>query len=140
MRKILKSKLEKILLGPTTPKAIADGFSLGTAIAILPTFGFGILLGAFLSFLFPKINRPALFSALAVWNPLTQIPIYAASYWIGDKLLGRAPVIEFDIEILNQVYTLTMRLLIGNIILTLTLTAISYFVVYYISRKYIQTV
>ena len=130
-------KLSDIFIGPVTPHGIASGFAIGTAIALLPTFGFGILLVVPLLILFPDINKPATFIAFAFWNPLIQIPIYALSFKIGSLLFGDLPIVKYNIEILNQIHTLTRRLIAGNIIVTTIFSTCSYIIVYAVSRSYL---
>lgn len=113
---------------------IARSFSIGTFIALLPTFGFGIVIAGLLLLFFASLNRPAIIAAFAVWNPLVQIPLYILSFEIGIILYGNAPVVAYDIEFLNQVFTITQRVLIGNFIITSCITMISYLTVFFAIR------
>lgn len=130
-----KRSWDEFLLGGTDPHEVALGFALGSFIALLPTFGFSALLGILLMMVFPRLNRPAVFLALALWNPLVQIPIYALSFGIGSELFGNAPVIKYQVEILNQLYTFTRRFLVGHLLLTAAVTVITYVVVWVLSRR-----
>ena len=122
----LKQKWADLLLGDFTPHDIALGLAWGTFIALLPTFGFSILLALLFSFMFPHINRPAIIVALIVWNPLVQIPIYAASFQIGSLLFEGMPVVKYNIEVLNQFYTFTRRFLVAHLAITFTLSLFTY--------------
>lgn len=134
--RVLKQKWADLLLGEFTPHSIALGFSLGTIAALLPTFGFSILLALVLMFVFPHINRPAIFFALVVWNPVVQIPIYALSIHLGGELFGNMPVVKYNIEVLNQAYSFTKRFLVAHLIVTIVCT-ISVYVLSYATLKYL---
>jgi len=122
----LQNEWSKLLLGDFTPHSIALGIAIGTLVALLPTFGFSAVLALLLIFIFPNINRPAIFVSLIIWNPLVQIPIYAASFQLGSLLFTDAPLVKYDIEILNQLYSFTQRFLIAHLIIILGMTAITY--------------
>jgi len=122
----LKNEWEKLLLGDFTPHTIAFGLAIGSMVALLPTFGFSILLALLLIFIFPNINRPAIFVSLIIWNPLFQIPIYALSFHFGSVLFADATLIKYDIEILNQLYTFTRRFLVAHLIIVFSITITTY--------------
>lgn len=115
---------------------IARSFAIGTFIALLPTFGFGIAVAGMLFILFSTLHRPAVIAAFAVWNPLIQIPLYVLALEIGTVLYGTAPVITYNIEFLNQAITITRRVLVGNLIITTCITIIAYLAVYMAIRKF----
>jgi len=122
----LQEQWAKLLLGDFTPHTIALGMAIGTLVSLLPTFGFSALLALLLIFIFPNINRPAIFISLIIWNPLFQIPIYAASFQLGAMLFTDAPLVKYDIEILNQLYSFTQRFLIAHLIIVSGLTVVTY--------------
>ena len=122
----LKNEWSKLLLGNMTPHSVALGLAIGTFVALLPSFGFSALLALFVIFIFPSINRPAVFVALIVWNPLVQIPLYAASFHLGTYLFADAVLVKYDIEILNQLYSFTRRFLIAHMILISVITVLTY--------------
>jgi len=122
----LKQEWSKLLLGDVTPHSVALGLAIGTLVALLPSFGFSALLALFLIFIFPRINRPAVFVALIIWNPLVQIPIYAASFQLGSYLFADAVLVKYDIEILNQIYSFTRRFLIAHLLLISGITLFTY--------------
>lgn len=139
IKRKLKDKWADVLLGEFTPHDIALGIALGTFIALLPTFGFSVLIAILVVFLFPHINRPAIFLAIMIWNPIVQIPIYAMSYYLGGMLYEGLPIVKYNIEILNQLYTFTRRFLVAHLIVTTICTSIiyafSYILVAYLYRK-----
>ena len=124
----LKNEWTKLLLGDFTPHDIALGLAIGTLVSLLPTFGFSALLAMLLIFVFPNINRPAIFVSLIIWNPLVQIPIYAASFQLGSLLFVDAPLVKYDIEILNQLYSFTRRFLIAHMIVVSIITICTYII------------
>ncbi len=141
MKKKIKAIMDKIpdpFIGMVTPHEIAAGFAIGTFISLLPTFGFSIILVTLFLLLFPKVNRPATVIALAFWNPILQVPIYTLSYEIGSMIFGDLPVVKYNIEILNQFFTLTRRLVVGNLITTSLLSVLSYLFVFVMTNNYLS--
>jgi len=122
----LQKEWSTLLLGDFTAHSIALGLAIGTLVALLPTFGFSALLALLLIFIFPNINRPAIFVSLIIWNPLVQIPIYAASFQLGSMLFTDAPLVKYDIEILNQLYSFTQRFLIAHLLIVSGITGLTY--------------
>jgi uncharacterized protein (DUF2062 family) len=123
----IKNQWTQLLLGDFTPHDIALGLAIGTLVTLLPTFGFSALLALLLIFIFPTINRPAIFISLIVWNPLVQIPVYAASFQLGSYLFADATLVKYDIEVLNQLYSFTRRFLIAHLIIVSGITLVTYF-------------
>jgi uncharacterized protein (DUF2062 family) len=78
--------------------------------------------------IFPTINRPAILISLIIWNPLLQIPVYAASFQLGSHLFADATLVKYDIEILNQLYSFTRRFLIAHLIIVSGITLATYFI------------
>ena len=132
----IKQYFREILEIKTTPSEIAAGFSVGTAIALLPTFGLGIFIGLFLIFIFKKISKISMFIAFAFWNPLTLIGSYSLSYAIGDLIFPGTPTTVFKLQLLNQIYLYSRKFLVGNIIVTIIFTTLSYLLVYFLVKKY----
>lgn len=130
----LKERLKAALSGRSSDHEIALGFTVGTAISILPTPGFNILLGALFIAVYPRVNKLAVFGAMAVYNPIVMIPFYWASYQLGALLFGADPVVHYDVVVLDQAFEFTRRYLIGNLIVTAITSAISYPLV----RKIVQ--
>jgi len=126
IKKQIQAQWSSLILGDFTPHDIALGLAIGTLVSLLPTFGFSALLGLFLIFIFPTINRPAIFISLIIWNPLVQIPIYAASFQLSNLMFQDAPLVKYDIEILNQLYSFTQRFLIAHLIIVCSLTIVTY--------------
>lgn len=128
--------LEKVIEIKHSPKAIAAGFAIGTFIGILPTPGLNILIGLLVVFLLPRISKIALFAAIILWNPIVSAPSYWLSYKIGAYLFAGAPVVKYNIEILNWAYEFSRRFLVGNVIVATTFSVISYFFVKWVATEY----
>ena len=134
--KKFRGYLKEILELKTSPHSIAMGFALGTLIAILPTFGLGVFIGLLVILVFKKISKVSMFVSFAFWNPLVLAVLYPLEYWIGDMILLETPIIKFKLEIFNQLFLYSRRLLVGSIILSILMTIIFYIIVLYISDKY----
>jgi uncharacterized protein len=132
----LKHHFLEVLKVRDSPRAIASGFAIGTAIAVLPTFGLGVFIGIGIVILFEKISKVSLFSSFLVWNPAILVFVYSLSFKIGDFILKDYPLKYFKLGYLNTFYLYSTKFLLGNIILVFTLTIISYFLVYYLAKRY----
>lgn len=131
-----KRHFSEVLTVQTSPHSIALGFAVGTFISIIPTPGFNILLGLLAVFIYPKLNKVALFGAFLVWNPLLSVPVYTFSYKIGQALFGPMPVIRYELTLWNHAYHFTRRIIIGSLILGFITAMISYGVVRVSAQKY----
>lgn len=119
-----------------TPHNIALGFSIGTLIGILPTFGLGFLIGLLMIFINKSINKASLFGSMLIWNPITITPIYYLSYKIGDLTFNPEPITKFDFIILNHIYTYSLSFLFGNFAIAIIVSILSYFLVKSIVKAY----
>ncbi len=124
-----KEHFNSIIKTEKTPHHIAIGFAIGTFIGIIPTPGISVILAFLVILIYPKVNKIAIFGALAVWNPFVTIALYPPSYRIGNLLFKDAPLIKFETVIVDQIYNFSMRFLVGNLILALAISAISYLIV-----------
>jgi len=140
MIKKYKEKIRKhfreVIKIKKSPFSIALGFALGTFLAILPTFGFGILIGLLIILIFKNISKVAMLAAFAIWNPLVLVPLAAASYKLGDIILADIPVRTLRFEILNRAYIYSRRYLVGNFIISLVSSILSYVIAYFATKKY----
>ena len=129
IREKISHHFQEVLKAKNTPHSIAFGFSLGTFLAIFPTPGLSIAIGFILLLIFSKINKLSMMAAFALWNPMTLIPIYLLSYRIGSFVTGELPMATVRVNIFVQAYNFTRNFLVGNIILSILLGLISYFIV-----------
>jgi uncharacterized protein len=131
----LKNHFKEILRIKSSPYSIALGFSIGTFISLLPTPGFNILLCILVTILFNKVSKIALFSTLVIWNPITQAPIYAINYSLGNFILGDLETIIFKVQNFQQVYEYTLRYLVGSFITATIISIVMFFIIYFITSK-----
>lgn len=131
---MIKKVWLKLVMGETTPHNLAFGVAFGTLVALLPTFGFSVAIALGLLIFMPKINRPAVLLALAFWNPLMQIPVYALSLEVGSALYTGDNVVMYQLELLNQLHTYTLRFLLGHLSVTLLFTIMSYLVAFIVAK------
>ena len=140
MIKNIKSKLKryfnKVIKLKTSPHSVAAGFSIGTLIALLPTFGLGLLIGLAVLFIFKKISKISLLLSFIFWNPLVLAFTYPLSFSIGNKILSNSSVKVYSTEFLNSFFAYTRRFLVGNFILAVTLALASYLVILLIINFY----
>lgn len=68
-----------------SPRAIALGAAIGMVVAFTPTPGFQIILAVGLATLF-NANRPVAIVPTWLTNPITTVPVYAFTYYVGSLL------------------------------------------------------
>ncbi|NNL66801.1 MAG: DUF2062 domain-containing protein [Myxococcales bacterium] len=68
-----------------SPEAIAGGVAIGVLVAFTPTIGFQTLLVLALATLM-RANRPASIVPTWISNPVTAVPIYLFTYYVGSFL------------------------------------------------------
>jgi uncharacterized protein (DUF2062 family) len=141
----LRDHFTEVIRIKKSPKSIAFGFALGSFIGLLPTPGFGVLLGVLLTLTYTKINKFSLFAGLLLWNPILLVPAYSISYRIGDVLFGEMPVVGIDLPLLDSILHVTRRFLVGNLILASLVSTLSYLIIHeavkaYQSRKWYKRV
>ena len=133
-------RMEKRLIGiDDTPERIAMGVAVGVFIGIAPTFGLGTLLAAGLAAVF-HYNMAAAIAGTVVGMPLIAPFIWIASSWVGGFLLG------YDWNSLyrqvsgGNIFTsggqVFFAYILGNVILTVVLTALSWFLTLRAVRRY----
>lgn len=132
----LKRHFLEVLRTKTSDHSVAMGFAVGSFVAILPTPGLSILMGFAIVAIFKTINKYALFLAMVVWNIWTLAPIYWASYEIGEAIFGDADKITFEVQEWDQVFDYSLRFLVGNLFLSIPISALSYFVVKTAVRRF----
>lgn len=73
---------------PGSRNAIAAGFACGAAVSFMPLNGLHFFLAAFLAWAM-RGNLLASAIGTAVGNPWTFPPIWVATYWLGNMMLGQ---------------------------------------------------
>ena len=120
------------------PHHIAVSFAVGIFVTALPSLGTGLIVLAWVGYQFAWANKLALAAAVAVLNPLAKSSVYVASFATGTALLGPVPGISRSDIGLDAGVDVLARLLVGNAVLAVVLTAVSYVVVYRAVRAYRQ--
>lgn len=140
MKESIKQKvhtyIHELAISRTSERDVAGGAAIGTFIAVLPTPGVSILLGLLVVLIYPKVNKLALFGSMVIWNPLTNIPLTILSYKIGDLIFGSIAAVKYDPTLTSIIIEFSRRYLLGNLIVALTISIISYVVVYHLVRMY----
>lgn len=111
------------------PAQIAGSFALGVFLTTLPTLGVNLVLMIVLAARSKRVNTVALFASGMIINPLVKWGIYALSVPLGILLLGP---LEGGVALNRAMLSnrpLIVRLLVGNLILAVGCTAISYVVI-----------
>ncbi|HIJ95112.1 MAG TPA: DUF2062 domain-containing protein [Desulfuromonadales bacterium] len=88
----LKQQFKKILSLDAHPGHIAAGFAVGTFISFTPFFGLHTPLAIVFAFIF-RVNKLTCITGAWVNTPLTVVPVLAASYKLGETMLGNKPLV-----------------------------------------------
>lgn len=113
---------------------IALSFSIGTLIALTPFLGIDVFIILLIALIWKKANKISLVAPLLVFNPITQIPFNYLGFKLGDFLFGSAPAIKYNIVIINHIYEYSRRFLLGNLIIAVIMSIISYFIIYHLVK------
>jgi uncharacterized protein len=135
-RNKIKNHIEEVLRIKTSPHEIALGFSVGAFLAILPTFGLAFLIGIVLLLIFKKISKIGMLISFIIFNPIILAGIYSLSFILGDLIFGDMPIVIVDLNLFQKIFFYSRRFLVGNLILAVSLSFISYLIVYWIVKKY----
>lgn len=122
-----------------TPQQVAMGFAVGVVLGVFPSFGLGVPAAILLSLIF-RINKAATLVGVFIMNPLTLVPIWTASAFIGALITGtdyrlvlaaaRSGAIFRSLSYSTYVY------MAGNLTLTAALAILSYGVVWAAVSRY----
>lgn len=139
VKKFLKkigNHIKNVLTIKESPKEIARGFTLGTAIAVLPTFGLGAFIGLGIILIFKKISKISMMTAFAVWNAIVLVPVYSLSYVIGDLILKDTINTNFQFILNEELYIYSIKFITGDIIIATMFSIISYVIIYKLAKRY----
>lgn len=137
----IREKLKGIFGFKDPPDRLALAFAIGVFVAFTPTIGLHTISAFFLAWAF-RVNKAVTFSGTLISNPYTVIPMYGISLWFGSKLLGQR--IGFDIDLKNlslwnlwgEFKPLLLPLFLGTTVLGIISAIISYFILYYLIKRY----
>ena len=111
---------KEILKSKSSPESIAMGFSLGIAI------------------FFKKMSKLAILISFTFWNPIIVAPLYWLSYELGGLFFTPNPSIQFDLAIFDQLYHYSGKFILGNAMIAMLLSPLSYLTVYFLTAKYLR--
>ena len=128
-----KKLILQIIKGRGSSRQIALGFAIGVFVGVFPTFGLGLIFTSALAVII-RFNLPASIVGGAIsTNPLTTPLCIAASYKIGKLITGTKINLKISdsesIYYMSNFKTFGKNFLIGNFLLSLFLSIISYFIV-----------
>lgn len=118
----LKLRWQELAQTNASPKSVAMAFAIGTFISVLPTPGLNLIIATFLASWFKQLNRAGLLAAIAVWNTLVVAPLYFISHKIGAFVFDAAPFTALT----HNVDGVAVDFIIGNLLLAVSITAVSY--------------
>ena len=125
------------------PYVIAYASALGMFIGLSPYIGFHTILAICASYIFNLPIYPLILGAY-ITNPLTMVIVYAFLYKLGVIITG-VHISEIDWSnmsfsiLMNNLKTLFWPLFVGCHIAGIIVSILTYFVVYYIIKKYRKT-
>ena len=114
----VKQQWQELTRLNTSTDNIALAFAVGTFISVLPIPGIDLALVTLLAAIFKQLNKAGMLAALAVWNTFVVAPIYVLSHKVGASL-----------PLLAEQH-LAVAFLVGNLLLAVGITAVSYFIVH----------
>lgn len=132
----IKNHFKKIISLKKSPHAIALGFSVGSFIALFPTFGMAYFIGIGILLIFPTINKFTLFLGVAFWNPFLLAPVYRYSYRVGNYIMGDMPQFAFKFSFNSDMIRMSLRFLLGNIIISLFISLFLYFILFLVVQYF----
>lgn len=86
----IKLQFKKILSLDAHPGHISAGFAVGVFVSFTPFFGLHTPMAIALAFIF-RLNKVTCVTGAWVNTPLTIVPVLAASYKLGEIMLGNKP-------------------------------------------------
>jgi uncharacterized protein (DUF2062 family) len=129
--KRVKEAVRALLQADATAHNQAMGFAVGTFISLLPTPGFNLALALLLAS-WLRLHRATVLVSLAVWNVFVTAPLFALSYRLGNILFPAPATSSVTAQWQAQVISFVQGFLVGNLIIAVSLTAVSYTIVLFI--------
>ena len=131
----------------SSPHDIALGLAFGMFVGFLPIMGIQMIVVLILVIPFKKANKFAAASGVWVSNPLTFIPIYILTYWVGCLFYSDKDVLSYeqmkfilsDINFKSFIdlgINIIVPMFIGGAIIGLITAIITYFLTKYLIRIY----
>lgn len=115
---------------------VAQSFSLGVFITMLPTLGTGFVAFVVLAAFVDRLSKLALVASAVVFNPVVKWGVYALSLSLGFLLLGPVEGVSMTEVSLNAAPEVVVRLVVGNLILAVLAAVPSYFIAHQVVDRY----
>jgi hypothetical protein len=131
-----KSLLWEAFTEEHTTEEVAQSFSLGVFITMLPTLGTGFALFVVLAAFVDRLSKLALVASAVVFNPVVKWGVYALSVALGFFLLGPVEGVSMSEVSLSAAPEVVLRLVVGNTILAIVAAVPSYFIAYRVVDSY----
>ncbi|KWT95144.1 DUF2062 domain-containing protein [Candidatus Magnetominusculus xianensis] len=136
----LKEMLSCLMGRNDTPAVMAASIGIGILIGMSPLFGIHTFIGIFAAWAF-KLNKPATITAAYITNPLTTVPIYTFSTWVGIKLMGlKLTLLDLDLahltfsNVIHQLGDFLLPFFIGSTVVAIISGVFSYYIMLYVYR------
>lgn len=123
-----REKANALLKAEASAHNQAMGFAVGTFISLLPTPGLNFALALLLAGWF-RLHKATVLVSLAVWNVFVTAPFFALSYRLGNLLFPAPATASVSAQWQAQVISFVQGFLVGNLIIALGVTAVSYSIV-----------
>lgn len=124
-----REMVQNLLQAESSAHTLALGFAVGTFISLLPTPGLNFALALMLASWFRQLHRATLLASLAIWNVFVTAPLFALSYRLGNWLFPAPATDSIAMQWQAQVISFVQGFLVGNLIIAVTITAVSYAIV-----------
>ena len=134
-----KQLLHRAFSEDHTSEEVAQSFSLGVFITMLPTLGVGFLVFVLLAAVFDRLSKLALIASAVVFNPVVKWGVYALSLGLGTLLLGPVEGASVSDPSLAAAPPVVARLVLGNTILAVVAAVPSYFVSLWVVERFGDT-
>ncbi|MEF8786376.1 MAG: DUF2062 domain-containing protein [Haloarculaceae archaeon] len=131
-----KETLWKAFSEDHSTEEVAQSFSLGVFITMLPTFGTGFIAFIGLAAFVDRLSKLALVASAVVFNPVVKWGVYALSVSLGFFLLGPVEGISMSEVSLTAAPEVAIRLVVGNVILAIIAAVPSYFIAHRVVERY----
>lgn len=139
----LRQSWGKLLAINSTPDKIALGFAIGAFVGIFPTFGIGAVFTVPLCYVTRANYVAAFLGSLIIMNPLTTPMFWALSAGLGALIFPSdvRVVIESwkNNSVLDNIKTVSLVYVTGNLIISTVVAAASFFVVRWIVARKLKT-
>ena len=119
-----------------TPEEVAQSFSLGVFITMLPTLGTGFIAFVVLAAFIDRLNKLALVASAVVFNPVVKWGVYALSISVGFLFLGPVEGVSLSAVSLTAAPEVVLRLVVGNVILSVVAAIPSYYIAFEVADRY----